>query len=78
VTFIFLTIMCRKFAELYILTPFWAAMLPCLLLAPIGVFLTRRAMNDSQMLNTDRFDRWVRFLTHLVTSPFTFIRSNRA
>lgn len=63
VSFIFLTILCRKFAELYILTPFWAAMLPCLLLAPIGGLLTVRAMNDSQLLSSDRFDqigRWLR------------------
>ncbi len=57
VTFIMLTIMCRKLAEAYILTPFWAAMAPCLALVPIGAFLTRRAMNDSQMFSTDRLDR---------------------
>jgi lipopolysaccharide export system permease protein len=57
VTFIMLTIMCRKFAEAYILTPFWAAMAPCVALVPIGAFLTTRAMNDSQMFRTDRLDR---------------------
>ncbi len=57
VTFIMLTIMCRKLAEAYILTPFWAAMAPCIALMPIGAFLTRRAMNDSQMFSTDRIDR---------------------
>ena len=57
VTFIMLTIMCRKLAEAYILTPFWAAMAPCIALVPIGTFLTRRAMNDAQMFSTDRLDR---------------------
>lgn len=59
VTFIMLTIMCRKLAEAYILTSFWAAMAPCLVLVPIGAFLTRRAMNDSQMFSTDRLDRFM-------------------
>ena len=59
VTFIMLTIMCRKLAEAYILTSFWAAMAPCLVLVPVGAFLTRRAMNDSQMFSTDRLDRFM-------------------
>lgn len=59
VTFIMLTIMCRKLAEAYVLTPFWAAMAPCLALFPIGAFLTWRAMNDSQMFSTDRLDRFM-------------------
>ena len=62
VTFIMLTILCRKLAEGYLMTPFWAAMVPCLVLIPIGVFLTRKAMNDSQMFSTDRFDRILRWL----------------
>lgn len=57
VTFIMLTILCRKLAESFIMTPFWAAMMPCAVLLPIGAFLTRRALNDSQMFNTDRLDR---------------------
>lgn len=57
VAFVMLTILCRKLAEAYILTPFWAAMAPCLALAPIAAFLTRRAVNDAQMFSTDRIDR---------------------
>lgn len=60
VTFIMLTILCRKFAELEIMSPFWAAMLPCIVLAPIAAFLTRKAMNDSQMINTDGIERLYR------------------
>lgn len=59
VLFIFLTIFCRKLAELYLLSPFWAAMLPCLLLIPISSYLTIRAMNDSQMFSTERLDRFL-------------------
>jgi lipopolysaccharide export system permease protein len=55
--FIMLTIFCRKLAETYIMTPFWAALAPSLLMAPIGAFLTRKAMNDSQMISTDRIER---------------------
>ena len=57
VTFIMLTIMCRKLAVAYVLTPFWAAMAPSVVLMPVGAFLTRRAMNDAQMFGTDRLDR---------------------
>ncbi|MFN4256462.1 MAG: LptF/LptG family permease [Saprospiraceae bacterium] len=62
VVFIVLTITCRKLAESYIMSPFWAAMMPCLVLVPIGTFLTRRAMNDAQMFNTDRIDRLTNWL----------------
>ncbi len=58
VTFIMLTIMCRKLAEAYILTPFWAAMMPSVVLAPISAFLTWRALNDAAMFSTDRLDRF--------------------
>lgn len=57
VIFIVLSISSRKFAELYYLTPFWAAMVPCLTMTPIGAYLTYKAMNDSGMLSTDRLDR---------------------
>ncbi|MBL7776301.1 MAG: LptF/LptG family permease, partial [Saprospiraceae bacterium] len=59
VTFIMLTIMCRKLAEAYVLSAFWAAMAPSVALVPIGFFLTRRALNDAQMFSTDRLDRWL-------------------
>ncbi len=57
VVFVMLSIVCRKLAELYIMTPFWAAMMPSLILVPMGIFLTRRAISDAQMFNTDRLDR---------------------
>lgn len=59
VIFVMLSIVCRKLAELYIMTPFWAAMMPSLILVPISIFLTRRAISDAQMFNTDRLDRIV-------------------
>lgn len=57
VTFVMLTILCKKLAEAYVLPPFWAAMAPCLALAPMAAFLSRRAMNDASMFSTDRLDR---------------------
>ena len=62
VVFIVLTIVCKKLAESYILTPFWAAMVPCIVLIPVGFFLTRKAMNASQLFSTDRIDRFVNML----------------
>lgn len=62
VIFIVLTIMCRKLSDSYILTPFWAAMTPCLIMLPVGTFLTIKAMNDTQMVNTDRIERWIKRL----------------
>lgn len=59
VIFVMLSIVCRKLAELYIMTPFWAAMMPSLILVPISLFLTRRAISDSQMFSTDRLDRFM-------------------
>jgi len=57
VIFIVLSITSRKFAELYYMTPFWAAMVPCFVMAPIGAYFTYKAMNDSGMFSTDRLDR---------------------
>lgn len=59
VIFIVLSIMSRKLAELYIMTPFWAAMVPCLTMVPIGAYLTWKAMNDASMFSMDRLDRLV-------------------
>ena len=59
VTFVFLAILCRKLAETYIMTPFWAAMTPCLILAVFGIYVTRKAMNDSQLFSTDRLERFL-------------------
>ncbi len=58
VTFIMLTILCRKLAEAYLLTPFWAAMTPSIVLVPVAAFLTWRAVNDTAMFSTDRIDRF--------------------
>jgi lipopolysaccharide export LptBFGC system permease protein LptF len=59
VTFIFLTILCRKLAESFVMSPFFAAMMPCISLLPIGWFLTGKAMNDAQIFSTEKLQRWI-------------------
>jgi lipopolysaccharide export system permease protein len=52
--FIVLTIFCRKVAESFILPAAMAAWVPCAVLFPIGLFLTRMAMNDRKLGSPDR------------------------
>ncbi|MEZ4949508.1 MAG: hypothetical protein R2784_09005 [Saprospiraceae bacterium] len=47
--------MCKKLAESNTLGPVLAAWMPCLVLFPIGFMLTVKAMNDSKVLNVDRW-----------------------
>lgn len=57
VTFVMLTILCRKLAEAYVMSSFWASMMPCIVLIPIATLLTYKSMNDSQMINTEGLER---------------------
>ena len=60
--FIILTKLFEKLSKSYSIDPISAAWLPCAILFPIGVFLTYKAMNDSKILQIDRF---VTFITKL-------------
>lgn len=53
--FVILTIFCRKIAESFVVTAALAAWIPCLVLFPIGVMLTYKAMNDSKLVNLDKY-----------------------
>ena len=53
--FIILTIFCKKLAETYVVPAALAPWIPCAILFPIGLILTYRAMNDSKLVNTDRY-----------------------
>jgi len=53
--FIILNIACKKLNESETLEPVVAAWMPCMLLAPIGIFLTLKAMNDSKLLDVDQY-----------------------
>ncbi len=55
--FITLNIMCKKLAESHTLPTVLAAWTPCLILLPIGIFLTTKAMNDSQIFEGISLDR---------------------
>jgi lipopolysaccharide export system permease protein len=69
VLFIMLAITCKKLAERCYLTPFWAAMTPCIVLIPIAIHLTYQAMNDAQMFSTDRLDRFMAMLRNRFAQP---------
>jgi len=53
--FIILTIFCRKIAESFIVPAWAAAWIPCMIFLPLGLRLTFRAMNDSKLLDVDRY-----------------------
>ncbi len=60
--FVILTIFCRKIAESFVLPAPVAAWLPCMVLLPIGLRLTQKAMNDSKLLDVDRYTRIFSYL----------------
>ncbi|WP_324490924.1 LptF/LptG family permease [Haliscomenobacter sp.] len=47
--FVILTIFCRKIAETFVVSAYLAAWLPCLILMPLGIWLTYKAMNDQPL-----------------------------
>jgi lipopolysaccharide export system permease protein len=51
IVFIVLTIFCRKIAETFLMPAALAAWLPCLILAPIGLWLTLKARSDSKLFD---------------------------
>ncbi|MEM9918240.1 MAG: LptF/LptG family permease [Bacteroidota bacterium] len=53
--YIVLNIFCKKLAESFVLPAIVAAWMPCIVLFPIGMILTYRAMNDSKVVNIDRY-----------------------
>lgn len=62
--FITLTIFNRKVAETFVLPAAVAAWVPCMVLFPVGLYLTYKAMNDSK-LTLFNFDRIRNFLSKL-------------
>ncbi len=60
--FVVLTIFCRKIAETFVITSVMAAWLPCMILFPIGLILTYRAMNDSKLGGSGQYVRRIRRL----------------
>ncbi len=62
VVFMILNIFCKKLAESAVLPALFASWVPCMILAPVGMILTYRAMNDSKVINFDRLERILNFL----------------
>ena len=60
ILYIVMTIGFKNVAEKEVMSPVLAAWLPCIVLFPIGLWLTFKAMNDSKLLNTDRYMRVIR------------------
>jgi lipopolysaccharide export system permease protein len=54
VIFIILTIFCRKLAESFVVNAAFAGWLPCIILFPVSLYITSRAMKDAKLVNTDR------------------------
>lgn len=55
--FIILNIFSKKLSETFIISAQLGAWMPCIILFPVGLLLTHRAMKDAKMLNTDRIQR---------------------
>ncbi|WP_373551666.1 LptF/LptG family permease [Haliscomenobacter sp.] len=47
--FVILTIFCRKIAETFVVSAYLAAWIPCIILMPLGMWLTYKAMNDQPL-----------------------------
>ena len=62
VLFIILTIFCRKIAEAFIVPGNVAAWLPCMLFIPLGLYLTIKAMNDSEVFRFEALGNLLRRL----------------
>ncbi len=63
--FMVLSIFSEKMSEGFFLDPVLAAWLPCLVLLPIGIFLTIRAMNDRVVLNTIGISNFFKKITSI-------------
>ncbi len=60
--YIVLNVFCKKLAESLVLPAEYAAWVPCLILFPVGLFLTTKAMNDSKLLDVDKYFAFLRKL----------------
>lgn len=60
--FIIMNLMFKKLAETSAVDPVTAAWAPCIIMLPISAFLTYKAMNDSKMLNIDKYLKPLRIL----------------
>ncbi len=52
--FMIVSMLFKNLAEKLVISPFLGAWMPCLILLPVGVFLTIRAMKDAKILDIDK------------------------
>ena len=64
--FIVLTMVFKDMAEAFVLHPVLAVWMPNLILAPIGIILTYKAMNDSKFTYTGRLDKILNFVKRVI------------
>ncbi|MEL6142042.1 MAG: YjgP/YjgQ family permease, partial [Bacteroidota bacterium] len=57
---------CRKLAESFVVTGTLAGWMPCILLAPVGIFLTIMAMNDRKLISLDGIRNGFDVIRHLI------------
>jgi lipopolysaccharide export system permease protein len=53
--YIVLNVFCKKLAESLVLPAVLAAWIPCLILFPLGLLLTYKAMNDSKLQISEKY-----------------------
>ena len=67
ILYVILNILFKKLAESFVVPPVLANWAPNLIMLPIGIILTYRAMNDSKVLNFDRLFVFLKKITALLT-----------
>ncbi|MEM1325441.1 MAG: LptF/LptG family permease [Bacteroidota bacterium] len=71
VVYIMMTILFKKMMEGGAIDPILGAWMPCLIILPIGIFLTTKAMNDSKLLPSGKFMQSLRSLGNLIRNAST-------
>lgn len=70
VIFIILTIFCRKLAESFVVNGTLAGWLPCIILFPVSLWITRTAMNDGKIISSEgiskAFSKVKQFFTRII------------
>jgi lipopolysaccharide export system permease protein len=69
VIFIILTIFCRKLAESFVVDAAFAGWLPCIIMFPVSLYITSRAIKDAKLVNVDG-------LKDGLQAAFRFFRGN--
>lgn len=67
VIFIILTIFCRKLAESFVVSGAMAGWLPCVILFPVSLYITQRAMRDAKLVNTEGLSNVFAWLLNQLT-----------